>query len=162
MLRLELVSGLLGRQEKALSRQYFADGDVMKRHVFLAALISFSASALAEAGSHKWLKIGQDVQAGKTFDVCVDQNGVQRNANGRVQYLYSFVCPEPGKDLDDFLISAGEVDCSQNLSGKTLKTKTWPYRQDGAYPWDRAKEAESVSISIASRSAIWVCRTQKR
>ncbi len=134
----------------------------MRQRAVLAALVMLGIPVLAEGASHKWLKIGQDVQAGKTFSVCVDQNGVQRSTSGRVQFLFSFACPGAGEELEDIFITAGEVDCSQDLSGKTLKTKTLNYREDGAYRWDRAPETGSVSISIVSQSAIWACRQQKR
>jgi hypothetical protein len=89
--------------------------------------------------------IGNEVQY-------VDQNSIVKSANGFVQFETSLNCC----GADDTII-VEYVNCNQDMSREKIITKSSPYRKDGAYDWTKIREISSVSISLASQSAKFVC-----
>jgi hypothetical protein len=119
----------------------------------LAVLALFVLPAWAQDANHKWVKSGKD----GGFGGCVDMNSIVRNADGITQYLHALCAGTENEVIGDGMISAVQVNCKENMSGKSLVTKQIFYNKDGVYKWADRKPVNTDSVSLIAQSVKMVC-----
>jgi len=121
----------------------------------IGTLVLFASPGWAQGTGPKWVKAsGKDAQTGLT--ICVDQTSIVKSADGRVQFANA-LCEMTAEQMSDSDMAVTEVNCNENMSGKTVTMKELPYRRDGVYNWAQRKEINPSGTSLSAQAARFVC-----
>jgi hypothetical protein len=124
---------------------------MMTAIILLTAWVALALATLpawAQGSNHKWVKSGTDTGLG--FVICVDQNNIVKDANGHTQFEALLSC------VGEIIITI-DVDCNQDMSGKDITMKSFPYSTDGTYDWAKIKGESTKNSSLLGQSAKFVC-----